>query len=222
FVHAIGRVRGLALVLVCGLVALAACQLAPTAPPTAENSLVRIAWSDVGVPTPFRVSTAGPGGAVLLSLIYDTLTWKDERGIIPWLATAWDVSADGLQVTFTLAHDVKWQDGQPLTPEDVAFSFGYFAAHPYRWMSTDVVQDASVVAEDRVRVGLKRAYAPFVEEIAGVVPVIPRHVWANVADPLHYDGADASLGSGPYRLAEYRSADGAYRLLATPTYFKGR
>src|SRR5438105_13752170 len=94
-VHAIGRVRGLALVLVCGLVALVACQPAPTAPPTAENSLVRIDWSDVGVPTPFRVSTAGPGGAVLLSLIYDTLTCKDEHSIVPCPATTWAIAPAG-------------------------------------------------------------------------------------------------------------------------------
>ena len=212
----------LAPMVVCVLVVVSACRPAAPAVSTPETALVRIAWTDVGVPTPFRISTAGPGGAVLLSLIYDTLTWKDEQGIIPWLATAWEVSPDGLEVTFTLAHDVKWQDGQPLTAEDVAFSFAYFAAHPYRWMSTDVVEDASVVAQDRARVRLKRPYAPFLEEIAGVVPVIPRHVWANVADPLRYDGTDASLGSGPYRLAEYRSADGAYRLVANPNYFKGR
>src|SRR5919108_694330 len=70
----------------------------------ASADLVRLAWADVGYPTPFRVSVAGPGGAVLLSLIYDTLTWKDDRGIIPWLATRWDVSPDGLEVNFTLAH----------------------------------------------------------------------------------------------------------------------
>jgi len=32
---------------------------------------------------------------------------------------------------------------------------------------------------------------------------------------------DAAVGSGPYRLAEYRSAEGAYRLAANPNYFKG-
>jgi peptide/nickel transport system substrate-binding protein len=212
----------LAPIVLCALLVVSACRPAAPVVSTPETALVRIAWTDVGVPTPFRISTAGPGGAVLLSLIYDTLTWKDEQGIIPWLATAWDVSPDGLEVTFTLAHDVKWQDGQPLTAEDVAFSFGYYAAHPYRWMSTDVVDHASVVAQDRVRVRLKRPYAPFLEEIAGVVPVIPGHVWANVADPLRYNGADASLGSGPYRVAEYRQAEGAYRLVANPSYFKGR
>jgi peptide/nickel transport system substrate-binding protein len=42
-------------------------------------------------------------------------------------------------ITFNLAHDVKWQDGQPLTADDVAFSFSYYAVHPYRWMPTDMV-----------------------------------------------------------------------------------
>jgi peptide/nickel transport system substrate-binding protein len=202
------------------LVLLTACS-APA--PSGGSTVVRMAWTDVGVPTPFRISTAGPGGAVLLSLLYDTLTWKDEHGVIPWLATSWDTSPDGLDFTFSLAHDVRWQDGQPLTADDVAFSFNYYAAHPYRWMPTDsLIASAVVVDADRVRIDLRAPYPAFLEEVAGSVPIIPRHVWANVADPLQYAGADASVGSGPYRLAEYRSADGAYRLTANPDYFKGR
>ncbi len=53
----------------------------PTSAPTTD--VVRLAWEDVGVLTPFRISTAGPGGVVLLSLLYDALTWKGEQGIIP-------------------------------------------------------------------------------------------------------------------------------------------
>jgi peptide/nickel transport system substrate-binding protein len=182
-----------------------------------------MAWTDVGFPTPFRVSTAGPGGAVLLSLLYDTLTWKDENEVIPWLATSWDTSPDGLDFSFALAHDVRWQDGQPLTAEDVAFSFAYYGVHAYRWMPTDsLVASASAIDASHVRIHLKAPYPAFLEEVAGSVPIIPRHVWASVADPLQYAGADASVGSGPYRLAEYRSADGAYRLTANSDYFKGR
>ncbi|MGH2534854.1 MAG: ABC transporter substrate-binding protein [Thermomicrobiales bacterium] len=183
--------------------------------------LVRLGWADVSVPTPFRISTAGPGGAVLLSLIFDTLTWKDEHGIIPWLATEWAVSADGLEYRFTLAPDVAWHDRQPLTAEDVAFSFDYYARHPFRWLPTAMVQSASVAATNQVVIRLAEPYAPFLEEIAGGVPIIPRHVWASVADPTTYDGPDAGVGSGPYQLAEYRSADGAYRLVANPDYFNG-
>jgi peptide/nickel transport system substrate-binding protein len=209
------------------LVLLVAC--APAAPtglapgPTGSGTgVVRIAWDDVGLPNPFRVSAAGPGGAVLLSLIYDTLTWKDDNGIMPWLAATWDTSPDGRDLTFTLAHNVRWQDGQPLTADDVAFSFDTYAQHPFRWMPTDMVENTTALAPDTVRVHLRAPYPPFVEEVAGSVPIIPRHIWEHVDDPLKYAGPDATIGSGPYRLAEYRSADGAYRLVANPDYFKGR
>jgi peptide/nickel transport system substrate-binding protein len=189
--------------------------------PQAAPSRVRIAWADVGVPTPFRVSTAGPGGPALLTLIYDTLLWKDEHGIIPWLAETWSATPDGRSFTFRLAPGVTWQDAQPLNAHDVAFTFEYYARHPYRWTSTAIVDGVDVVDATTVRITLKAAYAPFIEDIAAGVPIIPAHVWASVDDPYIYDGPDASLGSGPYRLDAYDSAAGAYRLLANPGYFKG-
>ena len=202
------------------LLAVAAMLLSSCSAP-APSSLVRFAWEDVGFPTPFRISTAGPGGAVLLTLLYDTLTWKDEHGIIPWLAASWSVSADGRDYTFTLARDVRWHDGQPLTAADVAFSFDYYSRHPYRWTSTSVVESAEVLGPDQVHVRLRQPFAPFLEDVAGSLPILPEHVWAHVDTPATYDGPDASLGSGPFRLAEYRSVEGAYRLEANPTYFRG-
>lgn len=186
-------------------------------------ALVRFAWgTDVGMPTPFRVSNAGPAGAVLLSLLYDTLTWKDARGVVPWLATEWHVSADGMEYTFQLVDGATWQDGRPLTADDVAFSFGYYAQHPYKWMTTEVVDAAAVVGDGTVRVALTRPYAAFLEEIAGVVPIIPRHVWEPIADPLAATGTDLALGSGPFRLDAYDHLAGAYRLVANDAYWGGR
>jgi peptide/nickel transport system substrate-binding protein len=73
---------------------------ARAAPPPASVDVLRLVWwSDVGFPTPFAVSTTGPGGVVRLSLLYDTLTWKDAAGIVPWLATSWRVSTDGRTYT---------------------------------------------------------------------------------------------------------------------------
>jgi peptide/nickel transport system substrate-binding protein len=200
---------------------LPAAQAPRPTPPAGATDLVRLAWANVGYPTPFRVSNAGPGGAVLLSLLYDTLTWKDEHGLIPWLATRWDVSPDGREYTFTLTPAARWQDGRPLTAGDVAFSFDTYRQHPYRWMSTAMVEATTILAPDRVRLRLTAPYAPFLDEVAGVVPIIPEHVWSRVAEPETYDGPDATLGSGPYRLAEYRPAEGAYRLVANPDYFGG-
>lgn len=194
---------------------------APRLPPT---DLLRIAWQDVGPPTPFRISVAGPGGAVSISDLYDSLTWKDERGIIPWLASFWTISPDAKEYTFTIAPDVSWHDGKPLTAEDVAFTFQYFGKTPYRWMSTAVVEQAEAQPggpSGKVVIRLKQPYAPFLEDICGVVPILPKHVWSSVTDPATYDGPGASLGSGPFKLAEYRADQGAYRFLANTGYFKG-
>ncbi len=207
--------------------------LAPTPlpPPTATvvattsptTGLVRFAWwTDVGTPTPFQVSVTGPGGAVLISLIYDTLTWKDQNGLIPWLAASWETAPDGLSVTFRLVETAQWQDGQALTADDVKFSFDYYAKHPYRWMPTPMVDGADVLGPQQVRVRLKRPYAAFLEDIAGTVPIIPRHVWAAVADPAKYTGVDATLGSGPLRLVSRDEAAGAYQLAANTAYWHGQ
>jgi len=194
--------------------------IVPTAP--AATGLVRFAWwSDVGNPTPFQISTTGPGGAALLSLLFDTLTWKDQRGIIPWLASSWETTPDGLSYTFRLVDHARWQDGQPLTADDVKFSFDYYAQHPYRWMPTPMVAGADVLGPQQVRLRLKRPYAAFLEDIAGIVPIIPRHVWAAVADPAKYTGPDATLGSGPLRFVSRDEAAGAYRLAAHPAYWRG-
>src|SRR3984893_17063507 len=197
---------------------------APTSPPpsVAPVGVVRMAWTDSGVLTPFRVSTLGPGGMILLSLVYDTLVWKDAQALIPRLATAWEVSPDGRDLTFTLTDRATWHDGQPLTAADVAFSFDYYAQHPYRWQSTDVVESATPLSPDKVRLHLKQPFAPFLEDIAAFLPIIPAHIWQNVADPERYDSSDATVGSGPYQVAEYRPAEGAYRLVANPNYFAGK
>jgi peptide/nickel transport system substrate-binding protein len=214
-----GALRGrVARGLLC--LALVALGCGPAQPGT-TTPVVRVAWPDAGVLTPFRVSTLGPDGLVLLSLVYDTLVWKDDQGLIPWLARSWDVSPDGLDYTLTLASPVSWQDDSPLTAEDVSFSFDYYAQHPFRWQSTNMVDSAIVLAPDQVRLHLKQPFAPFLDEVLATVPIIPRHVWANVADPEHYAGPDATLGSGPFKLAEYRSADAAYRFVANRSYFHG-
>lgn len=200
----------------------AATEQTTTALP-AHAPRVRFAWwTDVGNPTPFQVSTTGPGGAVLLTLLYDTITWKDQEGIIPWLATRWEAASDGSHYTFELTEGATWHDGQPLTAEDVAFSFTYYRAHPYQWMTTEMVAAAEVPAAGQVRITLTRPYAAFLEEIAGIVPIIPRHIWGPVTDPVQYGEPQASIGSGPFRLSEYHPAEGAYRLTANHDYWRGR
>ena len=43
----------------------------------------------------------------------------------PWLATAYSWGDGGKSITFTIRQGVKWNDGQPMTADDVAFTFNY-------------------------------------------------------------------------------------------------
>ena len=177
-----------------------ALNAAGTAAPAA-NVLNLAWWTDVGFPTPFAFSTVGPGGVVRLSLIYDTLTWKDAHGLIPWLATSWQVSPDGRTYTFTLHPDVRWQDGRPLSAADVRFTFEYYKHHPFRWVSVDRVTEIAAPDPRTVSISLPEPYAPFLSEIAGIVPVLPAHIWRDIQDPAQAQDPRAATGSGPYRLA---------------------
>ncbi len=191
---------------------------ASTAP--GVDKLVLAWWTDVGTMSPFQFSTTGPGGVVLLSYIFDTLTWKDEKGVAPWLGTKWEASPDGLSYTFLIAGNALWHDGEPLTSDDVAFSFGYYADHPFSWMSSSVVLSAKAT-NDSITISLAHPAANFLEEIAGILPIIPRHVWETVTDPIKYTDPKAIVGSGPYVMSEHDATAGAYRLTAFGHYWNG-
>jgi peptide/nickel transport system substrate-binding protein len=61
----------------------------------------------------------------IMSSYLDPLVWIDDVTMepLPWLAESWQVSEDGREVTYTLRGDVTWHDGDPLTADDVVFSF---------------------------------------------------------------------------------------------------
>jgi peptide/nickel transport system substrate-binding protein len=194
-----------------------------TASGPAAPRILRLAWwTDVGILTPFAASTVGPGGVVRLSLISDTLTWKDETGVIPWLAESWRARPDGRAYTFVLRRDVFWHDGRPLSTRDVQFSFEYYRAHPFVWINTGTIEAVTVDGPRTVTVTLRHPFAPFLEDVAGVVPIIPAHIWEGVGHPEQMQTLAAAVGSGPYILADYRPGSGDYRFLANPRYLRGR
>jgi len=65
------------------------------------------------------------GGEVIMNVYQTLLFYKKDSAteFVPMLATKWDVSPDGKTYTFTIRQGVKFQGGQDLTPEDVAYSF---------------------------------------------------------------------------------------------------
>ncbi len=194
-----------------------------TPSPIPPSLTLTLPGQDWGYPSPATFYPRGPG-YIRMSFLFDTLTWKDENGIIPWLADDWEVSEDGTQWTFTLHPGVRWHDGQPLTAGDVAFTFEYMKEHvdAFKWFAiVEKVERAETVDDHTVVLHLKEPIAGFLVDVAGTVPIIPQHIWEGVADPAKFTGQEAVVGSGPFRLVEYVKEEGRYIYEANPDYFKG-
>ena len=187
---------------------------------------LRLPGSDQGYPTPFASNPRGPGTVNVL-FIFDTLLWKDSTGnVIPWLAQSWTRSPDGLDYKFTLHDGILWQDGQPLTADDVKFTFDYMLTGPGQAAPQSIfssIPGATITVESPtvVDIRLAKPFSPFEVTVAGRVAIIPKHIWENVTDPVKFTTPEAVIGSGPYKLDSYNAATGEYAFAANEKYFLG-
>ena len=159
--------------------------------------------------------------ATLASLIFAGLTRLDERGVpFPDLAQTWTVSPDGTLYTFTLRPGLLWQDGVPLTAEDVVFTYELLQSPDLRNApDLESALESAVftsVNNSTVTVELPEAYAPTPAYLT--LGILPAHLLRNVAPDALYDSPfnQRPVGSGAYRI-ETLALDGA-TLVANPAY----
>ncbi|HUP69582.1 MAG TPA: ABC transporter substrate-binding protein [Acidimicrobiales bacterium] len=193
--------------------------LAPAPRPT-----LRLPGGAFGFPSPFAyIATLGYRQ---MSLIYDTLLWKDGSGkLLPWLASSYEVSDDGLVHSFELREGIRWHDGKPLTSDDVAFTFEYFANHtlgPLVVVQPYGIAKVEAPTPKRVEIHIERPDVTFAGSLAGAVPIAPRHVWSTIDDPAAAQDIKLLVGSGPYRLTSYGGDSAPMLFEANDKYFLGR
>jgi peptide/nickel transport system substrate-binding protein len=131
--------------------------------------------------------TAFQANAILVFLYeYPYLAQYDNKNeIVPEFATSWDTSSDGLTLTFHLTPNAKWSDGQPLTADDVAWTYNTvikFQNGPTSYYAGDVVDMKTVTAVDPATVEFQydRPVASAVSHII-TIPVLPEHIWGKLA-----------------------------------------
>lgn len=144
----------------------------------------------------------------------------------PALAESWTVSEDGLRITFTLRPNLKWSDGQPLTVDDVVFT--YNDVYLNEAIPTDV-RDVIRVGESgalpsvkkldqrRVEFAVPEPFAPFLRTTG--LAILPAHALRELIQTKGTDGKpkflstwgvdtppDQIVVNGPYRLALYATS----------------
>ncbi len=121
----------------------------------------------------------------------------------PSLAESWSVSKDGLTYEFVLRKGVKFHNGDPLTAEDVKFSFDRYRGASAKLLK-DRVREVQTVDPGRVRFILKEPWPDFMvfygTSATGAAWIVPKKYVEKVGD----DGFKAKpIGAGPYKVVSF-------------------
>ena len=130
--------------------------------------------------------------------------------IIGDLAQSWEVNQDGTEYTFRL-HDANWQDGMPVTAEDIVFSLDRITQPGEIRNRTAALKDyyahgtATAVDDKTVKVPLIFPAATFLTTIAvDYYAMYPKHVAGELTQDEANCCPDSLIGSGPWKFKEFK------------------
>ena len=147
-----------------------------------------------GVITPFMV----------LYALHDALVKPMPGGLTtPSLAESWTLSKDGLTCEFVLRKNAKFHNGEPVTAEDVKFSFERYRGSSATLLK-EKVREVEVVSPGRVRFQLKAPWPDFMTfygtSASGAGWVVPKKYVEQVGDEGF---KKAPVGAGPFRFVSF-------------------
>jgi len=158
-------------------------------------------------------------------LLYDTLVEETKLATLePGLAESWEVSEDGLVWTFKIREGMTFNDGTPLTAEEVAWSLNWTIENEPETFGFYLANFDEVVALDptTLQVTLSDPVGNM-EYLLIYVWILPQSVWEGMTydDIMEFEDLSAGLGSGPYKLVDW--VEGEYLILeANEDYFRDK
>ena len=152
------------------------------------------------------LSTTNDVDRDLTQLLYSSLVKYDQNGnIIPDLAETFEILDEGKEYRFTLKRNLFWEDGKPLTAQDVLFTIQLIQNSQYSsslyqsWQGVNV----SIENENIIVFKLSNAYPPFLEN--ATVGILPSHIWEKVT-AQNFTLSELNLrpiGSGPFKVEKF-------------------
>jgi peptide/nickel transport system substrate-binding protein len=149
---------------------------------------------------------------------------------VPTVANG-DVSKDGLTLKYKLRTNAKWQDGVPLTCDDLKFTWQAVMNPHNNVVTTDGYKDIQSIDcsnEHVAVVHMKRLYAPYLQQLWGVngnAPILPAHLLAKYNDDkgsLNTAPYNAMpIGSGPFKVIQWQRGS-EVRMEANPDFYLGK
>ena len=158
----------------------------------------------------------------IAAMVYNGIVKYDkDLNIVGDLAESWEVSPDGLVLTFHLRKNVKWHDGFPFTADDVLFTY----------KATIDPKTPTPYAGDFLKVKKAEAPDPYTFRVTYDKPFAPAlSSWGSAVLPKHLlEGKDITksplarhpVGTGPYKFKQWITGQ-KIALISNRDYFEGR
>lgn len=158
-----------------------------------------------------------------------TTTWMLERKVLqslaeldasqhpdyplkPVLAESWDISDDGLTVTFKIRKGVKWHDGKPFSGKDVVATMEKIRDPTVRAMSLrnyfENLESLETLPGDDYTVVAKYSSPYFLGfRSLATLPIYPKHLLDEAGDLMGHPIHRAPVGTGPFKFKEWITGD---------------
>lgn len=199
-------------------------------PAVSENATYEPAYGDtfvegsIGEPSILIPMLAGDSAShSVAGMIFNGLVKYDtDLSVIGDLAESWEISPDGLVITFHLRKNVRWTDGIEFTADDVMFGYKTIIDEktptPYK---EDFLQVKKAEALDKYtfRVTYEKPFAPALTSWGNLI-VLPKHLLEG-KDITKVDFARSPIGMGQYKFSSWTTGQDV-RLTSNKDYFEGR
>ncbi len=184
----------------------------------------RLVFSSLGDPKTFNPVMSNESPNVFSYITRGLTTQNGITGEVePELAESWDITNDGRTITFTLRPDLRWSDGEPLTAEDVVFTYNEVIFNEeIPTSSRDVLRigtqgllpTVTQVGDRQVQFTLPEPFAPFLRTTG--IDILPAHILRPTLEERDGDGnlrflstwgtstpPEQVVVNGPYKLLRY-------------------
>jgi peptide/nickel transport system substrate-binding protein len=160
-----------------------------------------------------------PIGINVFRNVFDALTRIDADGSVsPLLAESWTTSEDTKTWEFTIRANAKFHNSQPVTAEDIIWSYQHLAAELKSPVRTYINRMKAVEhsGANKVRFTLSEPFAPFDRQVS-LISIIPKQAFEEIGAAKF---ALAPIGSGPFRVVRWVKDD-RVELAAFGDYWAG-
>lgn len=148
--------------------------------------------------------------AVVQQAIYETLIAEkngESQTLEPMLAESWEISEDGMQVSFKIREGVKFHNGETMTAEDVAFSINRAIESKVASVVTSTMDHMEIVDDYNVVLHMKQPYLPVLNCMTMASMSIVSKKAFEECEASGTDFARNPCGTNAYKFVNWESGD---------------